>query len=190
MSVMNIDTVFYACLFGNNENEFVHRRIERDMDQEIAMIEQEQYFWEENVQKRVEPPYTESGDLVLASIRRHFGEADSDASLIKLSASLLPNLNEYLKLSQQKSDLSKQVKSLDDQMKRAYGPVADAMGTSCKAVLKSGKTEFAVTYNPSYRTGISKDKLERLNLDLPLVYEEYVETTESRRFSAKRKESA
>lgn len=190
MSVMNLDTVFYACLFGNNENEFVYRKIERDMDQETAMIEQEQYFWEEHVQKRAEPLYTEAGDLVLESIRRHYGEADSDAPLVRLSASLLPNLEEYLSLSEQKSDLAKQVKTLEDQMKRAYAPVADELGTACKGVLISGRTEFAVTYKPSYRTGINKDKLEKLNHDHPLIYEEYTTTTEARRFSAKKKESA
>jgi len=190
MSVMNLDTVFFACLFGNNEKEFVHRRIERDMDQETAMIEQEQYFWEENVQKRVEPPYTESGDLVLESIRRHYGEADPDKSIIKLSTSLLPNLEDYLKLSEQKSDLARQVKSIEDQMKRAYAPVVDELGTGCKGVCKIGKTEFIVTYNPSYRTAINKDKQDKLKLDHPLIYEEYVDTTESRRFAAKRKESA
>ena len=63
MSVMNLDTVFFACLFGNNENEFVYRKIERDIDQETSMIEQEQYFWEENVKKGIEPPYTEAGDV-------------------------------------------------------------------------------------------------------------------------------
>jgi len=189
MSVMNIDAVFFACLFGNNENEFVYRKVERDMDQEAAMVEQEQYFWEEHVQKRVEPPYTESGDLVLESIRRHYGEADPDAPVIKLSASLFPGLEEYLKLSEQKSDLSKQVKTLEDQMKRAYAPVVDELGANCKGVCKNGKTEFTVTYNPAFRTAISKDKLERLNLNHPLIYEEYVDTTESRRFSAKRKET-
>ena len=190
MSVMNLDAVFYACLFGNNENEFVHRKIERDMDQEMAMIEQEQYFWEEHVLKRVEPPYTEASDLVLESIRRHYGEADTDAAMITLSASLLPQLDEYLKLSEQKSDLSRQVKVLEEQMKRAYAPVVDELGAGCKGILRNGKTEFTVTYNPSYRTGINKEKLEKLNLDHPLIYGEYVDTTESRRFTAKRKETA
>ena len=188
MSVMNLDTVFYACLFGNNENEFVCPHIERDMDQEMAMIQQEQYFWEEYVLKGVEPPYTESGDLVLNSIRRHYGEADPDASVVQLSASLIPHLEEYLELSKRKSDLAGQVKAMEDQMKRAYAPVVDELGTACKGICKSGTAEFAVFYNPSYRTGISKDKLERLHLNEPFIYEEYVETTESRRFSAKRKE--
>jgi predicted phage-related endonuclease len=190
MSVMNLDTVFYACLFGNNENEFVHRKIERDMDQETAMIEEEKHFWEEYVQKGVEPPYTEAGDLVLDSIRRHYGEADTDASVIMLNPLLFPNLEDYQKLSEKKSDLAKQVKALDDQMKRAYAPVIDELGAGCKGILKKGSTVFTVTYNPTYRTGINKDNLERLNQDHPLVYENYVNTTEIRRISVRRKDAS
>ena len=190
MAVMNMDTVFYACLFANNDTEFVYRKIERDLDQEAAMIEQEQYFWEEYVQKNVEPPYTESGDLVLESIRCHYGEADKDETAVILNSALFSNLEEYTKLREQKLTLDKQVRELDDQMKRAYAPVADEMGTACKAVCKNGKAEYAVTYNPAYRTGISKDGLGRLELNHPDVYSEYVETNESRRFAAKRKEVA
>jgi putative phage-type endonuclease len=190
MSVMNLDTVFFACLFGNNENEFVWRKVERDIDQETAMIEQEQYFWEEYVLKGVEPPYTESGDLVLESIRRHYGEADEAAPLMMLNASFAPHIAKYLELREQKSALAQQVKSIEDQMKRAYAPVADEMGTFCKAECRNRGTVYTVTYNPAYRTAISKDKLEKLEINHPVVYGEYVDVTESRRFSVKVKESA
>jgi len=185
--VMNIDTVFFACLFGNNENEFVYRRVERDHEQEADLIAQEKFFWEEYVQKGVEPPYTESGDLVLESIRRHYGEADTEAPALLLPAALAPSLELYLALSEQKGALNKQVRELESAMKRAYGPVADAMGTGCKAMCKSGGTEYTVTYKPSYRTAIGKDNLERLLLLHPDIHEEYAETTESRRFSVVRK---
>ena len=32
MAVINVNVAFIACLYGNNENDFVWRRIERDMD--------------------------------------------------------------------------------------------------------------------------------------------------------------
>lgn len=190
MSVMNLNTVFFACLFGNNENEFAWRRVERDMDQENAMIEQEQYFWEENVLKGVEPPYTESGDLVLESIRRHYGEADTTASILKMNRAFASDIESYLKLRSQKSDLNKQVKTIDDQMKRLYGPIVDVMGPGCKAVCKDGCNEYLITYNPYYKTSVSKDKLEKLEANHPVIYSEYVDISESRRFSVKKKESA
>ena len=78
MAVMNLNVVYIACLFGNNENEYVIRKIERDYDFEEDLINEEAYFWNEYVQKGLEPPYVESGELVLESIRRHFGPGDKD----------------------------------------------------------------------------------------------------------------
>lgn len=45
MSVMNIDKAYIACLYGNNEEEFFIRPIERDMEIEEDLIAEEKYFW-------------------------------------------------------------------------------------------------------------------------------------------------
>ena len=76
MSVVNISHAFIACLWGNNENDFVYRPLERDLMEEQDIIEQEGYFWREFVEKKVEPPLVGKPDLVLASIRRYSGYAD------------------------------------------------------------------------------------------------------------------
>lgn len=189
MSVMNINTAYIACLYGNNENEFVYRKIDRDLDYENDIIEQVRYFWEECVQKGVEPPYTEGGDLVLESIRRHYGEADTSASAVYIDKSFASSLEEYLTLREQKSVLSKQVDELDDSMKKLYAPVVDVLGNGCTAVCKNGSTVYNITYNPVYRTAISKDNLEKLETVYPVLYSEYVQTTESRHFNVKRKDA-
>ena len=56
------------------------------------------------------------------------------------------------------------------------------MGSACSAVCDDGKVRYEIKYSPSYRTGISKDGLSRLKAQLPDVYDEYVQTTESRCF--------
>lgn len=190
MCTMNIDCAYIACLYGNNENEFFYRRIDRDMAIEKDMIEMEENFWNEHVVKRVEPPYTESGALVLESIRRHYGELDPSEKPVVLSGSMAAALERYLKLSQEKSDLNKRVRELDDQMKKAYAPVVDEMKTSCTGLCKSGTVTYEISNTPIYRTGISKDKLQKLEEAHPDLYSEYTETSESRRFSVKKKESA
>jgi putative phage-type endonuclease len=190
MAVMNINTVFFACLWGNNENEFAYRHMERDLDYEADLIGQEKYFWEEFVMAGVEPPYTESGDLILDSIRRHYGNADSSASAIKLDTTYAKSIEQYLSLREEKLALENKAKKLEDEMKRVYAPIVDKMGVSCGAVCTSGKTEYAVSYKPYYRTGISKDDLGKLEVAHPSIYEDYVSTTESRRFSVKKKECA
>ena len=190
MAVLNVNTVFFACLWGNNENEFAYRHMERDLDYEADLIEQEKYFWEEFVMAGVEPPYTESGDLVLDSIRRHYGNADSSASAVKLDTTYAKSIEQYLSLREEKLALENKAKKLEDEMKRVYAPIVDKMGVSCGAVCTSGKTEYAVSYKPYYRTGISKDDLGKLEVAHPSIYEDYVSTTESRRFSVKKKECA
>ena len=75
-------------------------------------------------------------------------------------------------------------------MKEAYSRVVDELGASCFGILKDGTTEYQAVYNPVYRTTIDKDGLERLKLLHPEIYDDYVVTSESRRFSIKGKGAA
>ena len=166
MAVMNIDRMYFACLYGNNENEFFIRYMERDLDIEEDLIAEEEFFWKENVEKGVEPPYTEKPDLVLESIRK------------------------YMELKELKAQHDGEAKKLEEKMKEAYAEIVEAMGTSCTAVITDGGTQYVLSYNPSYRTGIDRKGLERLKVQHPDVYDDYVNTTESRRFSVKMKGAA
>lgn len=83
--MMNMQKAFIACLYGNNENEFVYRTIERDLIEEEDIIDQETYFWQEHVLKNVVPPHNGNSDLVLANIRNYGGFADKSIPEIVLS---------------------------------------------------------------------------------------------------------
>ena len=190
MAVMNISKVYFACLYGNNEDEFFIRYMERDLELEEDLIAEEEYFWNDNVKMGVEPPYTEKADLVLESIRKHYGPADKDADKVNLNRKHKVGLERYLELKEQKSKLDHESKKLEEQMKESYAEIVEEMGVSCTGVLKDGGTEYIVTYNPAYRTGIDKKGLEKLKVQHPDVYDDYVNTTESRRFSVKKKGAA
>ena len=87
MSVLNLNLAFTCCLYANSEDDVVIRRLERDMDMEQEMIYLEKIFWENHVQTRVPPPYTECGDLVLQSVERQMAIAepiDTMAMLLSL----------------------------------------------------------------------------------------------------------
>ena len=73
MAVTNIDKVYFCCLYGNTEDEVIIRSIERDLNYEELIIAFEEDFWVNNVLKKVPPPYSEDGDLVLESIKKHPG---------------------------------------------------------------------------------------------------------------------
>ena len=48
MAVMDIDRVFFCCLYGNTEDEVIIRELRRDMAYEEEMIFLEQEFWNRN----------------------------------------------------------------------------------------------------------------------------------------------
>lgn len=189
MAVMNLDFVWIACLFSNTDNDFVMRKIERDLDIEADMIAAEDDFWNGYVQPGVEPPYTEKGDLVLESIRKHYGPSDPSVATVPLSNSVRLNLDAYLAMRERKLELDRQSKQIEGDMKKTIAPVLDDMGVAEKAVLIVTGAQYEVVYTSKYRNGVSKENLERLKNDHPEIYDEYVTQSESRSAQVKRKEA-
>ena len=184
MSVMNVDVAFIACLFGNNESDFVWRRIDRDMDFEADIISAEENFWMNHVLASVEPPYTESGDLVLQSIRNFYGNADKEANAVVLPPAMTKAMLEYESLKSEKSKAEKVVEALKDKIAKTQAIFIEGMGTSCKAVCSMGDVEFAVTYNPVYQDNVDKEGLKAKHPD---IYNQYITKTEKyRRLTVKR----
>ena len=138
------------------------------------------------VAANVEPPYTESGDLVLESIRRYQGKADPSLPQITLSSADALRLEQCLKLREEKQALDKRGRELEKEIKGVYAPIVDRMGQACAAICTDGKTEYQVTYKPTSKTSIKKDELERLRLDHPDIHDQYATTSESRSFAVKR----
>ena len=182
MSVMNIDVAYIACLFSNNENDFVWRRIERDLDEEESTILQLQDFWQNYILQRTEPPLTEKPDMILDVLRRYYGPADKNAPSVILAPEFFPVLEQVLAMKQEKAKLESDVRKLDAQIKSTYAPIAELMGVSCSAHCENHGQQFHVTFNPQYREGIPKAKLSVLKAQHPDLYDDFVEMTESRVF--------
>ena len=190
MSVLNLDFVYFACLFGNSESDFVYRYMARDFDIEDSIILEEQYFWENYILKNIEPPYVEKGDMVLKSIQRHFGLADKTLSGVNIAKNYAKELEKIIALKDKKSKIDKESETLDNQIKQAYAPIVDILGNSCSGTCLSGKSKYEITYNPVVRTGITGDNLARLKEQNPAIYNDFVGTSESRTFRIKKKEVA
>jgi putative phage-type endonuclease len=187
MAVMNINRIYYCCLYGNNDNEVIIRHINRDLDYEAEMIMLEEHFWVNHVLAQVPPPYTEDGELVLESVRRYHGNADPTADEVMLNNDYAGNIARYVELQELKRDLDNRVKAVETQMDGIKGFLVDKMGKSCLASCEVSGTPYIITYNPVYKTGINKDSLVRLKERYPNVYDEFVTTSESRRFYLKPK---
>jgi len=178
MAVMNVDVAFIACLFGNNENDFVWRRIDRDLSFEDDIIANEAHFWHNHVLADVEPPYTESGDLVLKSIRNHFGEADETADGVIVPPNMMGALQELIALKAQKSEVDKTSKSLKEKIESIQAVFVEQMGTSCKAVCSTEDEEVIITYNPVIKDNVDKEGLKAQHPD---IYNAFVKEKESHR---------
>ena len=186
MCVMNVDQVFYCCLYGNSFEEVIIRSLKRDYDYEDELIMVEEDFWVNNVLKKVEPPYTEDGELILESIRRHFGAVDTDAPTVTLSLPLASCILRFTELQAQKKAADAEANRLKKEMDRLQGMVLAEMGKSSSAECTVGAEKFAVTYKPSSRPAISKEGLLRLQVRHPDIYNEYVTPVVSHRFYVKK----
>ena len=187
MAVMNMGRVYLCCLYGNNEDEVIIRHIDRDMEYETELIALEEDFWVNHLLAKVPPPYTEDGDLVMESIRRHHGAADPDAQEIVLEGDCAANIARFADLQEVKKELDRRLKAANYKMSLIKGLVVDTMGKACLASCIVDGAPWQVTYKPVYTTGIDKDNLLRLKERHPDIYDEYVTVSESRRFYVKQK---
>jgi predicted phage-related endonuclease len=155
------------------------------------MIMVEQHFWESHVLAQVPPPYIEEGDLILESVRRHFGYADLNAPAIVFDASTERRVSRYLELQQQKALAESGLKAIEQELQRMKGLIIAEMGASCAAACSLEGVPYQVTYNPVRKPMVSKENLVRLQAQHPDIYDEYVTVSESRRFYVKeQRESA
>ena len=186
MAVMNIDEVFYCCLYGNNEDEVIIRHIDRDRDYEEELIALERDFWENHILTGTPPPYTEDGDLILNSVRRHFGPADPSAPELILEGNMALIVPRYLELQAQRNLEKRNYECIEAEMRRLQGRIVAEMGRSCTAVCQGREAAYSISYKPVRKSGISKDNLQRLQAQHPDIYEQYVTVSESRRFYVKK----
>ncbi len=185
MAVTDIDRCFFCCLYGNNEDEVIIREIRRDFSYEAEMVFLEQYFWENHVEKRVPPPYTESGALIIESARKHFGPADKNAPVVELGLDMTDKLMQYLRLQEEKKKAEEYSSEIDREIKKIRALLIAEMGTSYTAVCEQKGVNYTVTYTPVRKQGIEKDSLIRLKLEHPDIYEQFVTVSEFRRFHVK-----
>ena len=185
MCVMNLNRVYYCCLYGNSFDEVIIRHIDRDLSMESEMIALEDDFWLNHVTAEVAPPYTEDGGMVIESISRHYGAADREAPDVELNTNHIRSVTQFIELRDAKLELDRQGRVLKNQMDKVKGLIVDKMGKSCAASCDVGDVTYAVTYNPVKRPEISKDNLLRLQERLPEVYEEYVTVSEYRKFNVR-----
>ncbi len=186
MAVMGIDRVYYCCLYGNNEDNVIIRHINRDMDYEHELIALEEMFWKEHVLSKNPPAYTEDGDLIMKSLQRQFGVSNEQVTPVEFTLPQYAQIQRYLELQQQNSELAQQTKQVTSEMDRIKGLLIDAMDNHPTAVYTGVDYSYSITYNTSHRVTIPKEAIERMKEVEPDIYKRYVQVSESRRFKIKK----
>ena len=118
MAVVNLSRVYFCCLYGNNEDEVIIRHIDRDMAYEQELIALEDIFWHDHVLAENPPDYTEDGELILESLRRNLGPANTAAPPVVLTPPQSVRVTRFLELQAEKSVWDAEVKALEKEMQR------------------------------------------------------------------------
>jgi len=188
MAVYNVDVVYIACLFSNSEDDFIYRRIDRDLEFEEAMIEQEGSFWYDHVMTGCEPPLSGDGDLILASLRR-YKSSMLMRDEITLGSEYSDVLEEIWQMKNEKAAMDSSSRKLEKRIKTAYAKFAELFGNATKGVcVAADGCQYHITYKPVERTSINKENLEKMLLHDKELYLKYATTTESRPFHLKKVE--
>lgn len=186
MCVMNINRVYFCCLYGNNEDEVIIRHMERDLSYEEELIALEDFFWHDNVLAKNPPPYTESGDLIMESLRRSFGLPIEDMAPIAITSPQFAKVAQYLELQAEKKLHDAEVRRLETEMKRLKALIAADMAGNLNAIYADADTDYTITFSESRTPKMLKAELERLKEQHPDIYEEYVTMSDSSRLYVKR----
>lgn len=186
MAVMDMDRAFLCCLYGNTEDEVFIRELRREKDYESEMIFLEQQFWTDHVLARRPPPYTESGELVMESVQRHYGDPDENAPAVQFTGSLADTVTRYLELQEQKRMADAQAKRIGQEIQRVKGLLIAGMNGTGTAFCAGKGEDYVITYKTTASPIINKDGLLRLKLQYPEIYEQFVTTSRTRRFRVQR----
>lgn len=186
MAVMNVDVVYIACLYGNNDGEFFIRKIERDLDIEQELIQAEKAFWEDYVQAGIEPPYTETPDLVLESLRKFVGPADQKLPPISITDDVKTQLDKYLNLAERKAKLDQEKREIEKEQKALSIPFVEQLGQCCQAIFTDGAEQYKISYNPTNRKTVNRANITKLENLYPEAYEDVVTDSVSRTFKVKK----
>ena len=139
-------------------------------------------FWNNYVQKDIEPPFIEKPDMVLAALQKHYGRQDAK---VELPVEMYGAVNEYLKLAEEKTRLNKELKAVTTKMQGFIIPISDYLkGAECTAVIDGETYEGKYTDRTTY--SIPSASLSVLKLKYPDAYAEFVETRTSSSFAIKK----
>jgi putative phage-type endonuclease len=167
MSVMNLDFIYYCCLWGNNfDSDSAMARLDRDLGWEEMLIQSEGAFWKQ-VQDKTPPTYDGADpDLALKSLRRYIGAGDKKIPEVTLEESFASNLDEIVRLSEEKAGYSDKAKQLEKQIDALSVPVIEKLKTAESGILELSDIVYRVKYPTRLTATFDRKKCAQLYPDV------------------------
>jgi len=178
MAVMNVDFVWVCCLWGNNfDGDSAKVKVERDLDVEESLIENEADFWQ-MVQNKEIPSYKgANADLAMNSLRRYIGYGDSSVPAVTLDESFQKSLYKISALNEQNEALKKNIKTNDKEIDTLSVPIISALEKAEKGIAEYPGVTFEINYKTRSTATFDRKKCQ---LKYPNVFAECSDKSFSR----------
>ena len=102
----------------------------------------------------------------------------------------LQSLENKIELQAEKNLHSAEVRRLEAEMKRVKAMIAVDMGTYRRATYEDASGIYTITMNPSAKPVVLRNQIDRMKIQHPDLYAEYVTFSESRRLTIKKSDPA
>ena len=144
------------------ESRLLSRLVERDPDAEDELLTLETDFWEMYLYPNILPPPDGDPDRDIEAFRKYSGPADPKAGTISLPLSTFKkNIEQYLTLGKERSQLEKQVESIKARQKDYSLPLIESLGIATVGEIPiDSMTYYEVKYSPRQRVETDLSKLE------------------------------
>lgn len=163
MAIMDIDVWYVACHYGGNSpDNYVCRRIERDLMIEEDIIAEAESFWNDHVIPQIEPAPIGNPAIALKVQRAFSGYADKSLPMLQLPVALAHEAKSLVAFSNKRKVLKKEMDGIENQEKTVKLPIATAMGAHTSGLIDAGdgKHEYVVNYGPTKGTEVNYDLME------------------------------
>lgn len=170
MAVLNLDTVFYICYFGNSSKDVIIRSLKRDFEKEETMIHDLEEFWYNHILKRVPPkasPEIKNGNS--KKYKQYIPINTLDMEFIQV-------IEKYLEEKGKKKNANKET------LLKLESQIVNKLNGFEAVTFKGNGSCYTISYKKEQpRRIMTKEKLELLQFQHPDIYEKY--TTETYKHS-------
>ena len=194
MRVTDIGRAYVICNYGNSIEKNIIVRVDRNTEIESAIIDAENKFWFDYIEKGVCPLEKFISDTAIKQLRENYTAEDKKVindekpkSEVKVyeDKSLIEAANLWLEKQAEKKNLEEQVKVINSELNALSVPLTDILGEIDKGIVFDTEDEgIEINFQRQYRATVNKD---RLKLEFPEAYKACIDYSESRPFSVKRK---